>query len=151
MCAQLDSAGFSLPSGPAADRLSEVHTLAVISPFPAAFRDIRSIARSSSAAMSSASEYLAPAHEMFTQNDLALATRRHSEQYAGAGKLAARTMRELHVPRFYSKLGPAPRVRLLTSPDIVPRVLDRYVKDAAQANFLKQANGPLPGTASALR
>ena len=63
---QLSSLGFSLPSDMADVCLSEFHDLADNSPRPAAPRAVWSNARSSSAAASSASEYLAPARVMFT-------------------------------------------------------------------------------------
>ena len=59
-------------------------------------------------------------------------------------------MRKLKAPRSFSKLGQAHRVRFLMPSAIVPRVLDRYIKDSTRANLLTQANGPLPGMASAI-
>ena len=102
-------------------------------------------------AISSAGEYLAAAHEIFTSDDLALAIRMHSDQYASSGSISVRTKRKLRAPRPFSKLGHAHRIRLLRSSAIVPRVLDRYIKDATHANFLNQAKGPLPGVASSSR
>ena len=64
--AQIPSLGFSLPSDLADVCLSDVHALADNSPFPAAPRAVWSNARSSSAAASSASEYLVPDRVMFT-------------------------------------------------------------------------------------
>ena len=48
-------------------------------------------------------------------------------------------------------MGPVQRIRLLGSPAVLPREVGRYVRDATQANFLKQAKGSLPGMASAFR
>ena len=113
--------------------------------------EIWSIARPSSASVYSAAEDLVPVHEIFAPNDLVLAARLHSAQYASSGKIAVRTKRKLHVPRSLSKLGPAHRIRLQKSSAIAPRVLGRYIKDAPHDNFLKKAKVSLPGMASAFR
>ena len=145
VCAQLASLGLLLLSDMAAVSVSEVRAIAADSPFPSATRSIWSIACSSSSATSSDAEYLAPARETFTQNDLVLATRRHSAQYAASGRLSARVKRNLRVPRSLSMIGPAHRIRLRKSSAIPPRVSDRYVNDATQANLVNQAKGPFRG------
>ena len=150
MCAHPAPLGFSLPSDLADVCLSDVHTMASNSPFPAAFRVIWSIARSSSAAASSDAVYLSPAQEVFTKNDLVSANRRHPEQYAVSGKLAAWDERKLNVPRCFSILGPAQRIRLRKSSAIAPRVVERY-KDATDANLTNLAKWALLGMASAFR
>ena len=75
---QLVSAGFSLPSNLADVNLSELHAMASASPFPVAFRAVWSSARAAFAPLSSSGEHLVPAHELFTQDSLVLAIRRHS-------------------------------------------------------------------------
>ena len=42
-------------------------------------------------------------------------------------------------------MGPAQRIRILGSADVLPRTVDRYIMDATHANFLKQAKGPSRG------
>ena len=106
---------------------------------------------SRSAATSSAAEYLAHAREIFAHNDLLLAIHRHSAQYASSGKIAIRTQRKMRAPRPFSKLGAANRLRLPKSSAILLRGLGRYIKDAPQANFPKQAKGSIHGMASDFR
>ena len=81
----------------------------------------------------------------------ARAIRRHSAQYSAPGQISVRTKKKLRVPRSFSKMGPAQRIRLLGSSDVIPSTVDRYVKDASHANLLKQAKGSLPGMADAFR
>ena len=80
-----------------------------------------------------------------------MAIRRHSAQYAAAGPIAVRAKRRLYVARPISTMGPAHRIRLIGSSDVLPRAVDRYIKDAAHDNLLKQVKGSLPGMASYFR
>ena len=48
-------------------------------------------------------------------------------------------------------MGPVLRVRLVKSPAILHRVLERYIKGATQGKFPKQAKRSLPGMASSFR
>ena len=59
--------------------------------------------------------------------------------------------KKLHAPLSFAKMGPAQRIRLVGSPDVLPREVGRFIKDANHANFLKQVKGALPGMASAFR
>lgn len=151
VCAQLVAVGFPLPPSLAAVDRSDLHAMALNSPFPAVSRAVWSSARAAFSAFSSAGEYLDPAHALLAKGDLVLAPRRHSAQYASSGPIAVRTKKKMRAPRPSSKLGPAKRIRLLKSPAVTPRALCLFVKDATQANLLKQVYGSLPGMASAFR
>ena len=148
---QLVSAGFPLPSNLDDGDLSELHAMASASPFPGAFRAVRSSARAAFAPLSSAGAHLVPAHELFAHDSLVLAIRRHSAQFSVSGQIVVRAKRKLHAPRPFTKMGPAQRVRPLGAPAVLPHEVDRFVKGAAHANLLKQAKAPLPGMASASR
>ena len=101
--------------------------------------------------LSSAGEHIAPAHELFTKDNLAHAIPRHSTQFAVSGHISVRAKSKHRAPRSFPKMGRAQRIRLIGSPAVPPREVDRYVKDANHANLLKQVKGPLPGMASASR
>ena len=77
------------------------------------------------------------------------AIRRRSAQFAVSGQIDVRAKRNPRAPRAFSKMGHAHRIRLLGSSDVLPLSVDRYVKDAAHSNLLKQAKRPLHGMASA--
>ena len=138
----LVSAGSPLPSNMDEVNLSELRAMASASPFPVAFRAVWSSARAAFAPLSSPGEHLAPAHELFTKDSLVLAIRRRSAQFSVSGKIAVRAKRILHAPRSFTRMGPARRIRLLGSSDVLPSEVGRYAKDAAHANLLKQAKGP---------
>ena len=151
VCLQLVSDGIPLPHILAAVGLSELHAMAPRSHPPEVFRSVPPTARAACAAVSSAADYMAPAHDLFTQNDLVLAIRRRSAQFASLGSISVRTKRKLHVPRPFAKMGPAQRIRSLNSSAIVPLVLHRHIKDSIHDNSTKQAWGSLPGMASGFR
>ena len=157
VCAPLSPIGVHLPPNIAAMELSEFHTIPhrcdePPPPPPPLFPGlIWSISRSVSPDANAAAEHLVSAHAMFTQDALVKDIRRHSAQHATSGKLPIRTHRKLHVPRSFSKLGAARRIRLSKSPDVLPCASGRYIQDATQENLPKQAKGSLPGPASAFR
>ena len=148
---QLVSAGFPMPSNLDEVNLSELHAMASLSPSPVAFMAVRSSNRAVSDALSSDGEYLVPAHELFTNDDLARAIRRHSALYASSGSIDVRAKRKLRAPRTCCKMCHAQRIRLMGSSAGLPRTADRYIKDATHANVLKPVKGFLPGMASAFR
>ena len=138
---QLVSAGLPLPSNLAEVNASELHVTAAASPFPVAFRALWSSARTAFAPTSSAGEHLVPAHEMFTQDTLVKAIRRHSAQFARSGAITARPRTSLRAPPAFEKMGPAQRIRFLGSSAVRPLQVDRFIKDSTQANLLKQVKG----------
>ena len=118
-------------------------------PFSGGFQSgVADCSRSIRPPLPSAGEHLVPAHELFTQDSLVLAIRRHSAQVAASGQIAVRAKRKLHVPRSFTRMGPAHRIRLIGSPDVLPREVDRFAKDATQANLLIQVKCYIPGMAS---
>ena len=125
--------------------LSELHAMAFLSPFRVVFRAGWSSDRADFSSFSSDDEYLAPAHELFANDDIDRAIRRHSSQYASSGPISFRAKRKLRAHRSFSKMGHAQRIRLLGSFAVLPRTVDRYIKDSTHANSLKQANESIQG------
>ena len=148
---QLVSAGCPLPPILAEVDLPELHAMASNSPSPVVSRAVWSDARAAFAALPSTGEYLVPAHELFTNDDLVLATSRHTAKFSSSGSIAVRTKKKkMRAHRSFSKMGPR-RIRIPNSPAGTPRALDRYIKDSTHANRLKQVKGSLPGMAPAFR
>ena len=125
--------------------------MAAASPFPVVLRALWSSARTAYAPISSAGEHLTQAHELFTQDSLVKAIRRHSAQFARSGTITTRPSKTIKAPRAFGKLGPAQKIRYLESSAVHPRQVSRFIKDQTQANLLKQVKGSLPGLASAFR
>ena len=148
---QLVAAGFPLPSNLAEVHVSELHSMATASPFPVVLRALWSSARMAYAPLSSAGEDLTPAHELFTQDSLVKAIRRHSAQFAHSGTIAAKSSSTIKAPKAFDKMGPARKIRYLKSSAVHPLQVNRFIKDQTQANLLKQVKGSLPGMASAFR
>ena len=48
-------------------------------------------------------------------------------------------------------MGPAQRIKLFSSGQLIPRAVARFMEENTQANLLKQVRGSLPGVASAFR
>ena len=150
-CNFLAATGICSPKALAILTAADFYDLSIKSPFPAVARALWTVARTTVVPPSSSAEYLTPAHAVFTQDSLVKAIRTHAAQYASTGQLRVATKKKLHIPRNFSQLGPSQRIKLLQAAALVPSVLDRYVKDATQANLLKQVKGSLPGMSSAFR
>ena len=148
---QLVAAGIPLPSNLAEVHVSELHSMAAASPFPVVLRALWPSARTAYPPTSSAGEDLTPAHELFTQDSLVKAIRRHSAQFARSGAIATRPSSTLKDPRAFEKLGHSQKIRYLKSSAVRPLQVNRFIKDQTQANLLKQVKGSLPGLASAFR
>ena len=150
-CNFFAATGISSPAHLARLSPADFYELSNQSPFPPAARALWSISRVTINTPSPSAEYLTPAHALFTQDSLVQAIKRHKSQFASTGQLRVATKKKLHIPKNFSRMGPAQRIKLLQSAALVPAVLDRYIKDATQANLLKQVRGSLPGMASAFR
>ena len=148
---QMASLGIHLPSNLADMDVSSVRATAHELPLSGCYQAIWSISRSPPKAALSCSEYFAHGRAIFTQDSLLRAIRRHSAKFAAAGRISIRTKRKLNAQRPLPRLGPAHRTRMLKSPDVVPRAVGRFIKDATQGNRTRQAKGSYPGTASAFR
>ena len=113
---QLVSAGFSLASKLVEVNLSELHAMALLSPSPLVFRAVWSSARAAFDSLSSAGEYIVPAHELFTNDALARAIRRRSAQYAVSGQIDVRARRMLRAPVPSPRWGPRSGYAYLSLP-----------------------------------
>ena len=122
----LSAVGRSFPPDLASIHPAELYDVAKNSPCPAAMRTFWAIARSNGSVSSSA-EYIAPSHDLFAMDSMAIALRKRSAQYAATGQLRLATRGELRAPRDFARMGPAQRIKMLQSASVAPRVLDRYV------------------------
>lgn len=58
------------------------------------------------------------------------------------------SIRKVHVPADFSRMGPAQEIKLPASRIAFAREVSRYIADSTHANLLKKVCGSLPGIAS---
>ena len=110
VCAQLEASGILLPFDMSRVTPSEAHHMALESSATSALRALWSASRTdSSSAHQQPAGYLAPSRELFTNDSLAKATRRHTAQFTRAGKIAVLTHKKIHMPSSFARMGPTRR------------------------------------------
>ena len=142
--------GIATPEDSGAILPADVHALCEQSPEPRVDRAFWGAQRANMTYGATAVHLIQPPG-VVSPDSFLNSTKRHAKQFERWGKLRVRTSKKLKTPPNFARMGPAQRIKLFSSGQLIPKVVNRFMQENLQANLLKQVRGSLPGIASAFR